>query len=63
MEPWQVYNLTQRKGFWKETYAIVTKMGGCKKIAQDLQDRINAQPKGFSGLKDSLNNDYLYKLD
>ena len=63
MEPWQVYNLTQRKGFWKETYAIVTKMGGCKKIAQDLQDRINAQPRGFSGLKDSLNNDYLYKLD
>tara|TARA_B100001057_G_C22194707_1_gene698368 strand:- start:30 stop:425 length:396 start_codon:yes stop_codon:yes gene_type:complete len=63
MEPWQVYNLTQRKGFWKETYALVVKMGGCKKIAMDLQDRINAQPRGFSGLKDSSNNDYLYKLD
>ena len=63
MEPWQVYNLTQRKGFWKETYALVVKMGGCKKIAMDLRDRINAQPRGFSGLKDSSNNDYLYKLD
>ena len=63
MEPWQVYNLTQTKGFSDETYALVKKMGGCKQIAQDLQDRINAQPRGFSGLKESLNNDYLYKID
>ena len=63
MEPWQVYNLTQRKGFWDETYALVKKMGGCKQIAQDLQDRINAQVRGFSGLKESINNDYLYNLD
>tara|TARA_Y100001968_G_C19421728_1_gene752111 strand:- start:73 stop:471 length:399 start_codon:yes stop_codon:yes gene_type:complete len=63
MEPWQVYNLTQRKGFYKDTAAFIKKKGGCSVIAKDLQNRINAQPRGFSGLNFKKNNNHIYKID
>ena len=64
MEPWQVYNLQQRKGFFEDTSAYIKKSGGCSKIVADLKDRINSQPRGFAGLKNKKSSkSYIYKID
>ena len=64
MEPWQVYNLQQRKGFYADTSAYIKKSGGCSKIVADLKERINSQPRGFAGLKNKKSNkSYIYKTD
>ena len=64
MEPYQVYNLTQRKGFFNDVSAYIKKQGGCNVIVADLKERINSQPRGFSGLNNKKNNnDYIYKID
>ena len=64
MEPWQVYNLQQRKGFFADTSAYIKKLGGCSKIVADLKDRINSQPRGFAGLKNKKSSkSYIYKID
>ena len=64
MEPWQVYNLTQRKGFFDDVGTYIKKRGGCNEIVADLKERINAQPRGFSGLKNKkADKSYIYKID
>ena len=64
MEPWQVYNLQQRKGFYADTSAYIKKSGGCSTIVADLKERINSQPRGFAGLKNKKSNkSYIYKID
>ena len=64
MEPWQVYNLQQRKGFFADTSAYIKKSGGCSAIVADLKDRINSQPRGFAGLKNKKSSkSYIYKID
>ena len=64
MEPYQVYNLTQRKGFFDDVTAYIKKSGGCNVIVADLKERINAQPRGFSGLKNKkADKSYIYKID
>ena len=64
MEPYQVYNLTQRKGFFDDVTAYIKKNGGCSVIVADLKERINAQPRGFSGLKNKkADKSYIYKID
>ena len=64
MEPWQVYNLQQRKGFFADASAYIKKSGGCSTIVADLKERINSQPRGFAGLKNKKSNkSYIYKID
>ena len=64
MEPWQVYNLQQRKGFFVDASAYIKKSGGCSTIVADLKERINSQPRGFAGLKNKKSNkSYIYKID
>ena len=64
MEPWQVYNLQQRKGFFADSSAYIKKSGGCGAIVADLKDRINSQPRGFAGLKNKKSSkSYIYKID
>ena len=64
MEPWQVYNLQQRKGFFVDASAYIKKSGGCSTIVADLKERINSQPRGFAGLKNKKSNkSYIYKTD
>ena len=64
MEPWQVYNITQRKGFFRDSTAYIKSEGGCSVIVADLKERINSQPRGFSGLKNKkANKNYIYKID
>ena len=64
MEPWQVYNITQRKGFFKDSPAYIKSEGGCSAIVADLKERINSQPRGFAGLKNKKSDkSYIYKID
>ena len=64
MEPWQVYNITQRKGFFRDSTAYIKTEGGCSVIVADLKERINSQPRGFAGLKNkNSNKSYIYKID
>ena len=64
MEPWQVYNITQRKGFFKDSSAYIKSEGGCSVIVADLKERINSQPRGFAGLKNKKSDkSYIYKID
>ena len=61
LEPYQVYNLMQRKGFWSDVSKYIKKSGGCKNIAADLKERMNARSSSFAGTKPSY--DYIYKVD
>ena len=64
MEPWQVYNLIQRKGFYADSSAYIKSEGGCSVIVADLKERINSQPRGFAGLKNKKSSkSYIYKID
>ena len=64
MAPWQVYNIIQRKGFYADSSAYIKSKGGCSVIAAELTERINSQPRGFSGLKNKKGSkNYIYKID
>ena len=64
MEPWQVYNIIQRKGFFADSSAYIKSKGGCDSIVAELKERVNSQPRGFSGLKNKKGSkNYIYKID
>jgi len=63
LEPYQVYNLTQKKSFPKDTDKLIDAMGGCKTIAAEVKEELNRKPTGFAALKDSKKEyEYYYKI-
>ena len=64
LEPYQIYNLMQKKAFAKDADKLVDSLGGCKRIASKIKASIDRKPTGFKGLTDGKKDyEYLYKLD
>ena len=63
LEPYQIYNLMQKKGFGKDTDNFIDKVGGCQEIAIKLKESLDRKPTGFSSLASGKKDyEYFYKV-
>ncbi|KGG14398.1 MULTISPECIES: hypothetical protein [Prochlorococcus] len=63
LEPYQIYNLMQKKGFGKDTDDFIDKVGGCQKIASTVKESLARKPTGFSSLTSGKKDyEYFYKV-
>ena len=64
LEPYQIYNLMQRKSWGKDTDNYIDKVGGCKKITELVLKSLDSKPTGFQSLTNSKKDyEYYYNLD
>jgi len=62
LEPYQVYNLMQRKSWASDTDEFIEGMGGCKAIITEIQKELDSKPSGFSILKGKKDYEYIYGI-
>ena len=63
LEPYQVYNLMNRKSWAKDTDNYIDKVGGCKKITELVLKSLDSKPTGFQSLTNTKKDyEYYYNI-
>ena len=63
LEPYQVYNLMNRKSWGKDTDNYIDKAGGCKKITELVLKSLDSKPTGFQSLTNTKKDyEYYYNI-
>ena len=64
LEPYQVYNLMNRKSWGKDTDDYIDRVGGCKKINEVVLKSLDSKPTGFQSLTNTKKDyEYYYNID
>ena len=64
LEPYQIYNLMNRKSWGKDTDNYIDKAGGCKKINELVLKSLDSKPTGFQSLTNKKPDyEYYYDID
>ena len=64
LEPYQVYNLMNRKSWGKDTDNYIDKVGGCKRINEIVLKSLDSKPTGFQSLTNTKKDyEYYYNID
>ncbi len=64
LEPYQIYNLMNRKSWGKDTDNYIDKAGGCKKITELVLKSLDSKPTGFQSLTNRKKDyEYYYNID
>ena len=64
LEPYQIYNLMNRKSWGKDTDNYIDKAGGCKKITELVLKSLDSKPTGFQSLTNTKKDyEYYYNID
>ena len=64
LEPYQIYNLMNRKSWVKDTHNFIDKAGGCKKITKLVLESLDSKPTGFQSLTNRKKDyEYYYNID
>ena len=64
LEPYQIYNLMQRKSWGKDTDNFIDKVGGGKKINEIVLKSLDSKPTGFQSLTNTKKDyEYYYNID
>ena len=63
LEPYQIYNLMNRKSWGKDTDNYIDKAGGCKKITELVLKSLDSKPTGFQSLTNTKKDyEYYYNI-
>ena len=64
LEPYQIYNLMNRKSWGKDTDNYIDRVGGCKKINEVVLKSLDSKPTGFQSLTNTKKDyEYYYNID
>ena len=64
LQPYQVYNLMNRKSWGKDTDDYIDRVGGCKKINEVVLKSLDSKPTGFKSLTNTKKDyEYYYNID